>query len=162
MSEEGFANRRLNLHYNSLNFDGVSKGNPGLVGLGGVIFYPGGNKQKDYAWGLGKRSNNGVEWFALLKGLEIANSCRMEEIEVYGDSLIVIKETIMLYKKIKNPRIKMNHILICLGREFKSIKVFHIPRTNNKQADLMANRGVLLDYGELVCNEKRKGISWIP
>ena len=113
-------------------------------------------------WGLGKKSNNGVEWLALLKGLEIASSCGMEETAVYGDSLMVIREARLLNKKIKNPTIKMHHILICLGREFRSIKFFHILRTNNKQADLMANRGVLLDYGELVCNEERKGISWIP
>ena len=85
----------------------------------------------------------------------------MEEIVVYGDSLMVIREAILLYKKIKNPTIKMHHILICLGREFRSIKFFHILRTN-KQAYLMVNRGVLLDYGEFVCDEERKGISCIP
>ena len=56
----------------------------------------------------------------------------------------------------------MHHILNYLGREFKSIKLFHILRTNNKHVYLMANRGVLLDYGELVSNEEMKGISWIP
>ena len=152
----------MNLGCNSLLFDGESKGNIGLAGAGGVIFYSEGNKKKEYAWGLGKKSNNGVGWLALIKGLEIANSCRMEEIAVYGDSLMVIREAILLYKKIKNLKIKMHHTFICLRREFKSIKFFHILRTNNKQADLMANRGVLLDYGELVYNEERKGIIWIP
>ena len=111
---------------------------------------------------MGKKSNNGVEWLALIKGLEVADSCRMEEIIVYGDSLMVIREARLLYNKIKNPTIKMHHILICLGREFRSIKFFHILRSNNKQVDLMANRGVLIDYGELVYNEEMKGISWIP
>ena len=162
MSEEVFANWRLNMGCNSLLFDGASKGNPGLAGAGGVIFYPGGNKQKDYALGLGKKSNNGAEWLALIKGLEIANNCGMEELAIYGDSLMVIREARMLYKNFKIPTIKMHHILNCIGMEFKSLKFFHIPRTNNKQADLMAIRGVLLDYGELLCNEERKGISWIP
>ena len=75
---------------------------------------------------------------------------------------MVTKEAIFLYKKIKNPTIKMHPILIYPGREFKYIKFFHILRTNNKQADLMANKGVSLDYGELVCNEDMIGISWIP
>ena len=66
-------------------------------------------------------------------------------IGAYGDSLMVIKKVRLLYKKVKSPITKMHHILICLGREFKSIKFFHILRTNNKQADLMANIGVLLD-----------------
>ena len=86
----------------------------------------------------------------------------MEEIAVYGDSLMVIREARLLYKKMKSPITKMHHILICLGREFESIKFFHILRTNNKQVDLMANRGVSLDYGELVYNEDGIGISWIP
>ena len=111
---------------------------------------------------LGKKSSNGAKWLALIKGLEIANSCGMEELGVYGDSLVVIREPILLYKNMKSPITKMHHILICLGRELKSIKFFHILRTNNKQDDIMANKGVLLDYGELVCNEERKGISWIP
>ena len=96
------------------------------------FFYHGGNKQKDYAWGLGKKSTKGVEWLTLIKGLEIANSCGMEELVVYGDSLMVIREARLLYKKMKSPITKMHHILICLGREFKYIKFFHILRTNNK------------------------------
>ena len=147
---------------NSLLFYGASKGNLGLAGARGVIFDPGENKMKDFAWGLGNKSKNGAEWLDLFKGLEIASSCGMEEIVVYGDSLMVIKEARLLYKKIKNLTIKMHHILICLGREFGSIKFFHILRTNNKQVDLTANRGVLLYYGDIVYNEEMKGISWIP
>ena len=94
--------------------------------------------------------------------MEIANNCGMEELVVYGDSLMVIREAILLYKKMKSLITKMHHILIYLGIEFKSIKFFHNLRTNNKQDDLMANRGVSLDYGELVCNEDRLEISWIP
>ena len=80
---------------------------------------------------MGKKSNNGVEWLALIKGPNITNSCGMEELAVYGDSLMVIREARLLYKKMKSPITKMHHILICLGREFKSIKFFHILRKNN-------------------------------
>ena len=162
MSEDAFSKWRLSLGRNSLLFDGASKGNPGLAGARGVIFDPSENKMKDFAWGLGNKSKNGAEWLDLFKGLEIANSCEMEEIAVYGDSLMVIREEILLYKKMKSSMTKMHRILLCVGMEFKSIKFFHILRTNNKQDDLMANIGVLLDYGELVCNEEMKGIRWIP
>ena len=86
----------------------------------------------------------------------------MEKLAVYGDSLMLIKEARKLNKNYKSLRIKLHHILNCLGREFKSLKFFHILRANNKKADLMANKGVLLEYGELVCIEEMKGISWIP
>ena len=53
-------------------FNGASKGNLGLVGTSGVIFDSKGNKQKEYAWGIGRATNNGEEWIALIKGLELA------------------------------------------------------------------------------------------
>ena len=119
-------------------------------------------KQKEYAWGLGKKSNNGTEWLALMKGLEIARSCRIEELAVFGDSLMVTREGRKLSKNYKSLSIKLHYILKCLGSEFKSLKFFHILRANNKQEDLMANKGVLLECGVLVCNEERHGIRWIP
>ena len=86
----------------------------------------------------------------------------MEELVVYGDSIMVIREVIKLNMNYKCLEIKLHYILKCLGREFKSLKFFHILRANNMQTELMANKGVLLNYGELVCNEKMKGINWIP
>ena len=68
---EIFRNWWTKLDCHTLFFDGSSKRNPRVTSVGGVIFYPGGNKQKDFAWGLGKSTNNHVEWLALLKGLEI-------------------------------------------------------------------------------------------
>ena len=58
MSLEIFNSWWTKVDCHSLLFDGASKGNPRLAGAGGVIFYPGGNRQIDYAWGLGKKSNN--------------------------------------------------------------------------------------------------------
>ena len=129
--------------------------------MGGVIFYFEGNKQKDYAWVLGKKSNNVVEWISLIKGLEIASNYRMAELAVFGDSLIVTREARKL-NNYKSSTIKLRYILKCLEMEFKSLKFFHILRENNKQEDLMANKGVLLEYGELVYNEERNERSWIP
>ena len=110
MSDEDFDNWRRNLGCNSLVFDGASKGNPRLAGVGGVTFYPGGNKLKDYAWSVAKKSNYGVEWLALIKVLEIENSCEMEELAVYGDSLMVITEARKLNKNYKSLTIKLHHI----------------------------------------------------
>ena len=61
MSPKIFNRWWTKIDYQSLFFDGASKGNPGLAGAGGVIFYPGGNRPIDYVWGLGKKSNNYAE-----------------------------------------------------------------------------------------------------
>ena len=83
----------------------------------------------------------------------------MEELAVYGDSFMVIRESRKMNKNYKSLTIKLHYIPNCFGREFKSLKFFQILRANNKLADLMANKGVLLEYGELDCNEERNGIS---
>ena len=43
---ESFNNYWTNLDWHSLFFDGASKVNLGLVGAGGVIYYPGGTNGK--------------------------------------------------------------------------------------------------------------------
>ena len=42
----------------SIFFDGVSKGNPGKYGAGGLIFYPGGKLETSFSWGVGHVINN--------------------------------------------------------------------------------------------------------
>ena len=81
------------MYCHSLFFDGTYKGNPRITSEGGLSFYPRGNRQKDYAWGFGEESNNYVEWLALVKGLEIVNTLGFKDIVVFGDSLLVIRET---------------------------------------------------------------------
>ena len=42
----------------SIFFDGASKGNPGKVGAGGLIFYLGRKLEISFSWGIGKTTNN--------------------------------------------------------------------------------------------------------
>ena len=42
----------------SIFFDGASKGNPGKVGVGDLIFYPGGKLEISFSWGIGQTTNN--------------------------------------------------------------------------------------------------------
>ena len=92
MSSEELSKWRNNSGISSLFFDGASKGNPGIADASRVIFDYKGNKQKEYAWGIGRATNNGAEWYALIKGLELAREMGIEEMNVIGDSLIVIRE----------------------------------------------------------------------
>lgn len=63
-----------------------------MAGTGGVIYDSDGNRREEFSWGLGKKSNNTAEWLGFLKGLEIASSLGIEDLMVFGDSLIVIRE----------------------------------------------------------------------
>jgi hypothetical protein len=42
----------------TLFFDGASKGNPRILGAGGVIYFPDGQSKDSFSWGLGKITNN--------------------------------------------------------------------------------------------------------
>ena len=53
-------------------------------------------------------------------------------------------------QKRKNSVTKTHRILKCMVSEYKAINFLHLHRENNKQADIMANKGVDLDCGVFV------------
>ena len=138
------------------------KGNPGLESAGGVIFDSMGNKQKEYAWGIGRSTNNGAEWLALIKGLELARDMGIEEMSVIGDSLIFTGEARNISRNWKSPSSKMHHLLFCLAKEFKWINFVHVPRIQNHKAYIMANKGVGLRCGVLEKDNVILENIWIP
>ena len=53
-------------------FYGVSKGNPGISGAGGILFSPDRSSELSFGWGLSFMSNNQAESYSLLKALQLA------------------------------------------------------------------------------------------
>ena len=49
-----------------------------------------------------------------------------------------------------------------MENDYKAINFLHVLRENNKQADIMANKGVGLDCGDLLCNQQAYERNWIP
>ena len=143
-------------------FDGASKGNPEPTGASGVIFYSKGNKIKEYSWGIRKKTNNGAEWLALIKGMELARNLNIEEFVVFGDSMMVVMEARNLLKNRKRPVTKTHHILKCMVNEYKSINFLHLLRANNQPANIIANKGVDIECGVLVYDQKVFMRNWIP
>ena len=90
MNLEEFKGWWEKLGCNSLFFDGASKGNPRMAGVGGVYFNSKGIKMKEYAWGIDMKTNNGAKWLALIKALELERIDGVEELVVFGDSCMVI------------------------------------------------------------------------
>ena len=123
-----------------------------MSSAGGVIFDPGGNKQNEFAWGIGRNTNNYVEWLALLKGLEIAIDLGIKELAVLGNSLLVIIKVRKLVKNYKSPFSKVHHIFNSLINEFNAVNFLHILQENNIYADQMENSGAKLNYGCMISN----------
>lgn len=78
----------------SIFFDGASKGNPRVADAGGVIYSTDGTKRDSFAWGLGLKTNNQAEILRLLKACLIAREKGIKDLQVFGDSEIIIKNLI--------------------------------------------------------------------
>eukprot|EP00253_Pinus_taeda_P019464 PITA_19464 len=73
-----------------LNFDGASRGNPGIAGIGGAIRNQDGDIIHIYCRALGECTNNEAEFVALEKGLKILRTIRRGNVIVEGDSSLAI------------------------------------------------------------------------
>jgi ribonuclease HI len=121
--------------------DGASRGNPGPSGIGFLLF-DGIKKILDGSYYLGNATNNIAEIEAILISLYIIKKENItKELIIKSDSLLLINQFKGLYK-IKNERLKIAHLLF--KKNFADLNIFfiHIEREYNKEADLLANKGI--------------------
>src|SRR5437867_6046255 len=130
----------------SAYIDGGSRGNPGEAGIG--VYFPGVVRIAEY---LGMGTNNYAEYSALLTALRFAVFTRCEELQVYADSELVVKQIKGEYQ-VKNEGIRLlyDNALrwIALIPHFS---IQHVRRENNKDADRLAN---------LAMDTRRNSVSW--
>jgi len=119
----------------SLYFDGSSK-NPGKSGAGIYIKELDISKSKYLGPML---TNNEAEYMALIFGLEVAKSLSIKELNVYGDSKLVIMQSQGLWKINHEHLRKLNKQVKDLSSSFDKITFNHIPREENKIADKLSN-----------------------
>ena len=114
-----------------------------------------------YAWGLGRKTNNEVEWFALFFGLELANKLKITKIIFLGDSKQVIHKMINGYNKgaIKIRRIYERILQVSVNAQ---ISYYHILRGNNSDANKMANQGAKLKMGISKVKGNLRNINYVP
>lgn len=127
------------------HIDGGSRGNPGPAASGFVLTSPQGKRLLAKAFYLGKATNNFAEYTAIHKVLEAAKSLGAEQITVYSDSELLVRQINGQYK-VKSEQIRPLYAqsIAMLGL-FKSWQVSHIPREKNTQADELVNKA--LDLG---------------
>ncbi len=127
-----------------IHCDGASRNNPGNASIGVVIFDNKMNILKKYKECLGKATNNVAEYMSLIAGLKLAYEFTHDEVLVFMDSELVIKQMKGFYK-IKNNTLKV------LYSEAKNIEMFfskviykNVSRENlyQKMADSLANESL--------------------
>jgi len=121
-----------------LNFDGASKGNPGLSGAGMVI-YKNGLEIWSSCKFIGYKTNNQAEYSGLIFGLKGALDLKITNLSVLGDSLLVINQVTGLYKVKSDSLLELHKEVIDLKSQFNFIEFNHVYRENNKRADELSN-----------------------
>lgn len=125
----------------SIYFDGASKGNPGPAGAGAAVLR-GSSVEKEIKKYLGIATNNQAEYSALLLGLQAARDLGAKEVEVFGDSELVIFQLLGRYQ-IRDEKLKLLYQQVVeVGRGFDKLRFTHVPREKNKLADALANEAV--------------------
>ncbi len=122
--------------------DGAARGNPGPAGIGAVLKTPDGELLAEVSDYLGHTTNNVAEYRALLAGLERATELGISQLEVRADSELMIKQLKGQYR-VKNAGLKpLYEQAQQLLAKFSSVKLTHVRREHNSEADHLANLGI--------------------
>ena len=122
--------------------DGGSRGNPGPAAAAFVLTAPGGGRISAKGFFLGSATNNVAEYTGLLKALEEARQIGAERLDIFSDSELLVKQIKGQY------RVKSEHLKPLYNRaadllqNFEHVRLQHIPREKNTQADGLVNQAL--------------------
>ena len=125
-----------------LNFDGCSKGNPGLSGAGAVIYNNNIEVWAGYSFVDTSATNNQAEYTGLIIGLKYAVDNQIQDLLVQGDSQLVINQMTGKYKCNANKLVVLYKTAKALEKQIKNVQYAHVLRKFNARADELSNMAV--------------------
>jgi ribonuclease HI len=124
-----------------VHFDGACSGNPGPMGAGAVVEV--GPKHQVFSRPMGLGTNNEAEYHGLILGLRNALVLGADEVEVRGDSQLVLRHLDGTYAvKSESLRPLYEEAKALLGR-FRKAELKWVRREANRTADKAAVDAVL-------------------
>ena len=126
-----------------MNFDGATNQNGS--GIGVLLISPKGTHIPFFGRLNFLATNNATEYEACIMGLRAALGLGVKDLEVYGDSALIISQ-IQNKWKIKEERLKPYHE--CLqnwASKFSKIQYQYVPRMQNQIADALATMTFMID-----------------
>ncbi|XP_048605619.1 uncharacterized protein LOC125583099 [Brassica napus] len=111
------------------------------AGVGIVLTSPTGNTASRAVRCNFKATNNESEYEALIEGLTLPHQMRAENVQVFGDSQLIINQVQGEYQAKDDSMIQNLAVAQRLIKKFKSCKLSQIPREQNSQTDALANLG---------------------
>ncbi len=126
----------------TVNVDGGARGNPGPAAIGVVVRGPEGEVLEERGVRIGRATNNVAEYKALLLGIELAAAHGASELELVGDSELVVRQVEGRYK-VKDPTMRKLHgeVKRALG-PFEGWSIRHVRREENAEADRLVNEAL--------------------
>ena len=126
-----------------VNVDGGARGNPGPAAIAAVVQDADGEVLEERAERIGEATNNVAEYRALLLGIERAAALGAGELELVGDSELIVRQVKGEYK-VKDATLRELHArgasAPCGG--FESWSIRHVRREQNAEADRLVNEAL--------------------
>jgi ribonuclease HI len=125
-----------------VNVDGGARGNPGPAAIGVVVQGPDGEVLEERGERIGRATNNVAEYRALLLGIERAAALGASELELIGDSELVVRQVKGEYK-VKDAALRELHAEVKRALErFERWSIRHVRREQNAGADHLVNEAL--------------------
>jgi ribonuclease HI len=123
----------------TVNVDGGARGNPGPAAVGVVVRDPDGEILVERAESIGRTTNNVAEYRALLLGIATGRELGGTELELVGDSELIVRQIEGRYK-VKDATLRELHAEAM--RELSQLdrwSIRHVKRSHNADADRLVN-----------------------
>jgi ribonuclease HI len=125
-----------------VNVDGGSRGNPGPAAIAAVVSAPEGDILEERAELIGEATNNVAEYRALLLGIELAGALGASEVDLIGDSQLIVRQVNGEYK-VKDAGLKPLHARVLAALDgFESWSLRDVRRGENERADELLNEAL--------------------
>lgn len=130
-----------------VNVDGGARGNPGPAAIGAVVQDANGEVLEEHGERIGVATNNVAEYRALLLGIARAAELGADDLELVGDSELIVRQVKGEYK-VKDATMRELHGEVKRAlRPFDSWSIRHVRRELNTEADRLVN--AVLDGAEV-------------
>ena len=125
-----------------VNVDGGARGNPGPAAIGVVVRDGDGEVLEERAERIGRATNNVAEYKALLLGIELAAARGAAELELVGDSELIVRQVEGRYK-VKDATMRELHAEVKGALSaFENWTIRHVRREHNAEADRLVNEAL--------------------
>ena len=123
-------------------FDGATKAtNPGERGIGGILKGPAGERI-EISESIGPGTNNEAEYAALMAVLDAAVEAKVQHLDVYGDSQLVVRQVNGEWLIKAKELVPLCRTVLNLKEQIPNVTLRWIPREQNSEADALSKKAL--------------------